>query len=79
MEVRIAWVDKKEKFMSSGCWHKIEKEQTLKEWVIHENKKFPNCMHWLEYKDENGNIMNAEDVPSIKNEWVNIMINNSDE
>ena len=77
-QVRIAWCDKKRKFMSAGDWHEKKKEKVLKLWILEENKKYPDCIHWLEYKNENGNIINAIDNEPIE-EWVNIKINNSEQ
>ncbi len=60
-EIRIAWCTKKEGSYSTGSWHSIGKYESLKSWVIKENKDWPDLFHWLEQKKD-GKINNYEDI-----------------
>ncbi len=59
-EIRIAWCTKMKGTYSYGNWHPLNNYESLKLWVIKENKDWPDLFHWLENK-ENGKITNYED------------------
>ena len=62
-EIRIAWISKKlEGNYSTGNWHPMENYDSLKSWVVLENKKYPSLYHWLEEKNETGKILNYDDT-----------------
>ena len=60
-EIRIAWCAKGDGTYSTGRWHPIESYNNLKSWVVSENKRCPELYHWLEEKNEKGDISNNED------------------
>ena len=60
-EIRIAWCAKGDGTYSTGNWHPMKKYDSLKAWVVLENKKYPELYHWLEEKNKKGEISNYED------------------
>ena len=60
-EIRIAWCAKFDGTYSTGNWHPMKSYETLMKWVIEENKRYPELRHWLEKKNEKGEVSNYED------------------
>ena len=60
-EIRIAWCAKYDGTYSIGNWHPMKKYDNLKAWVVSENKRHPELYHWLEEKNEKGEISNNQD------------------
>ena len=45
---RVCWYHKILKKIYSGSWHKFNIEKENNEWLMKQNKKYPDCHYWLE-------------------------------
>ena len=52
--VRVAWFDRKARFVSCGSWKKIttiERMKSFMDWIDEQNKKYKYVQYWIEEKD----------------------------